>query len=123
MAHPLACYGHDNDDAVFVLHRVGHARPCAHHSMGIWGGEVRRGDHPLALGRRPQRPRCHFHMLTRAGAMGASCGRSGVSGVGGVGLLCDVSPPSLRPTMVSLHKVGGGQWAAWCGRIWWWWWE
>ena len=40
MARPLACYGHDNDDAVFVLHRVGHARPCAHHSMGIWGGEV-----------------------------------------------------------------------------------
>ena len=40
MARPLACYRRDDDDAVFILHRVGRARPCAHHSMGIWGGEV-----------------------------------------------------------------------------------
>ena len=41
MARPLACYRRDDDDAVFVLHCVGRACPCAHHSMGIWGGEVR----------------------------------------------------------------------------------
>ena len=66
-----------------------------------------------------------------------SCGRSGVSGVGGVGLLCDVrcppcfpstpafspapsafsSPPSLRPTAVSSHEVGGGWCTARCGRL------
>jgi hypothetical protein len=40
MAHPLTRYRHNDDNAAFVLHGVGHALPCVHHSPRIWGGEV-----------------------------------------------------------------------------------
>ena len=142
MARLLTCHRHNDGITVFDLYSIDHAHPCVHHLTQIWGWRVwvwvGVGRHACLCQNDGNIVITTNFVTDQSGRRGmwASCQRSRVSGIGGVvGLLSGVlpllpfrpsapslsytSPLSLLPSAMSLHKMGGTQWAACCSCVRW----